>query len=252
MRTFLLTGLMLMPFAAAAAQSGDDGQPRIIVAGTGVASVAPDRVSIGYAIHGEGATSDEALTAMVARRKAIDGGLATFAAKPEARASQVNIQEVRGRDCNRAPYGGPKLSTGECAIIGYTADLQMEIRTSAVKDAGTIVGLIGRLGGTNPRIERFFLASDLDARKKATAEALADAKQQADAIAAGSGVKLGRLLSASNTSFNGAQPYDEIVLSARAVSAPAPPPPPPPVAVDITARPIETQVRVQVVYAIQP
>jgi uncharacterized protein YggE len=251
MRFALMPALILLPLSAVGAQAGDEQIPRIIVAGTGVASVAPDRVAIGYGVHGEGVTSDEALTAMVAKRKAIDGGLVGFAARPQARASQVTIAEVRGRDCNRAPYGGPKLSTGECAIIGYTADMTMEIHTDAVKDAGTIVGLIGRLGGANPRIERFFLASDADARKKATAEALADAKRQAEEIAQGAGVRLGRLLSASNTGFNGTQPYDEILLSARTVSPPAPPPPPP-VAVEMSARPIETQVRVQIVYAIQP
>jgi uncharacterized protein YggE len=253
MRYALMPSLILLPLSAAAAQAVDDPQPRIIVAGTGSVSVPPDRVSIAYGVHGEGATSDEAVTAMVAKRKAIDGGLVSFAAKPEARTSQVYISEVRGRDCNRAPYGGPRLSVGECAVIGYMADLAMEIRSDAVRDAGTIVGLIGRLGATNPRIERFFLASDADARKKATIEALADAKRQAEAIAEGTGVRLGKLISASNTGSNLSPPYDDITVSARRVIAPpVPPPPPPPVPVDIAARPIETQVRVQVVYAIQP
>ncbi|QJU57565.1 SIMPL domain-containing protein [Sphingomonas sp. AP4-R1] len=252
MRATLIACLGLALPAAAAAQAAEDPQPRIIVSGAGTASTAPDRVGIGYGVHGEGATSDEAVSAMVAKRKAIDGGLAGFAARPQARASQVTIVEVRGRDCNRNTYSNPRLSTGECAIIGYTADLTMDLQTDAVKEAGTIVGLIGRLGGTNPRIERFFLASDADARKRATAEALADAKRQAEAIAAGTDVRLGRLLSASNTGYNGMPAYDEIRLSAHAVSAPPPPPPPPPIPVDLTPRPIETQVRVQVVYAIAP
>lgn len=252
MRVTLIACLGLALPAATAAQAAEDPQPRIIVSGAGTVSTAPDRAGISYNVHGEGTTSDEAVTAMVAKRKAIDGGLASFAAKPQARASQVVIAEVRGRDCNRNNYGTPRLSTGECAIIGYTADLTMDVQTDAVKEAGTIVGLIGRLGGTGPRIERFFLASDTDARKRATAEALADAKRQAEAIAAGTGVQLGRLLSASNTSYNGAPAYDEIRLGARAVAAPPPPPPPPPIPVDLTPRPIETQVRVQVVYAIAP
>ncbi|WP_293968395.1 SIMPL domain-containing protein [Sphingomonas sp.] len=244
--------LFLLPLAAAPALAAEDPQPRIIVAGTGTASAAPDRVTIAYGVHGEGTTSDEAVSAMVARRKAIETGLGGFTAKAQSRASQVSIAEVRGRDCNRNSYGTPRLSVGECAIIGYTADLTMDVRTDAVKDAGTIVGLIGRLGGSNPRIERFFLADDTDVRRKATAAALADAKQQAEAIAAGTGVRLGRLLSASNNGSNGPGPYDEIMVTAQRVAAPPPPPPPPPIAVDIMARPIETQVRVQVVYAIQP
>lgn len=69
---------------------------------------------------------------------------------------------MRGRDCNRNTYGNPRLSTGECAIVGYTANIQMEVRTAAVNEAGTMVSLAGRLGATNPRIDRFFLAGQGD------------------------------------------------------------------------------------------
>lgn len=211
----------------------------------------PDRTVVSFSIHGEGTTSDEAVRAMVARRDTIEKGLSGITAGPDIRAAQVAIAEVRGRDCNRNIYGNPQLSTGECAIVGYTADLQIEVRTTAVNEAGTMVSLAGRLGATNPRIDRFFLAEDKEIRRRGIAEALAEAKLQAEAIARASGVRLGGVISVSNLSFNGPGPYDEIVAKAR-VSAPPPPPPPPPVAVGLKPRAIENQVKVQVVYAIQP
>jgi uncharacterized protein YggE len=58
MRFALMPALILLPLSAVGAQAGDEQIPRIIVAGTGVASVAPDRVAIGYGVHGEGVTSD--------------------------------------------------------------------------------------------------------------------------------------------------------------------------------------------------
>ena len=115
-----------------------------------------------------------------------------------------------------------------------------------------MVSLAGRLGATNPRIDRFFLAEDKEIRRRGVAQALAEAKLQAEAIARASGVRLGGVLSVSNLSFNGPGPYDDIVVTAQHASAPPPPPPPPPVAVELKPRAIETQVKVQVVYAIQP
>ena len=242
---------ILVP-CAAIAQTGDDPRPRIVVTSAATIPSPPDRAVVSFSIHGEGATSDEAVRAMVAKRNTIEKGLAGISAGPDIRAAQVGIAEVRGRDCNRNTYGNPQLSTGECAIVGYTANLQMEVRTTAVNEAGTLVSLAGRLGATNPRIDRFFLAEDKEIRRRGIAEALVEAKLQAEAIARASGVKLGGVLSVSNLSFNGPGPYDEIVATAQSVSAPPPPPPPPPVAVGLKPRAIETQVKVQVVYAIQP
>ena len=245
----------LLPFltpCAAIAQSDEHPSPRIVVTSAATIPSPPDRAVVSFSVHGEGATSDEAVRAMVAKRDAIEKGLASVSAQPDIRAAQVGLAEVRGRDCNRNTYGNPRLSTGECAIVGYTADLQMEVRTAAVNEAGTMVSLAGRLGATNPHIDRFFLAEDKEIRRRGITEALAEARLQAETIARASGVRLGSVLSVSNLSFNGPGPFDEIVATAQRVSAPPPPPPPQPVAIGLKPRAIETQVRVQVVYAIQP
>jgi uncharacterized protein YggE len=248
----LASVLPLLVPSAAIAQTGEDARPRIIVSSAATIPSPPDRAVVSFSVHGEGTTSDEAVRAMVAKRDAIEKGLAGISAGSDIRAAQIGIAEVRGRDCNRNTYGNPRLSTGECAIVGYTADIQMEVRTAAVNEAGTMVSLAGRLGATNPRIDRFFLAEDKEIRRRGVAQALAEAKLQAEAIARASGVRLGGVLSVSNLSFNGPGPYDDIVVTAQHASAPPPPPPPPPVAVGLKPRAIETQVKVQVVYAIQP
>ncbi|UAK26234.1 SIMPL domain-containing protein [Sphingomonas nostoxanthinifaciens] len=252
MRTLVLV-LTLMP---AVAQAADTPPPRIVVSANGHASTMPDRAEISYTVHGEGTTSDEAVRALVAKRVAIDGGLATFKAQPQA--SNVSVGEVRGRDCNTRGFGNPHLSTGECAIVGYTADLFVRVRTGAVKDAGTIVGLIGRLGGTNPHIQTFQVSDDAAARRAAMTEAFAAARAQAQAVAAAAGVHLGPIIQATDGSFGGLFGSDDIVLSGSRVDAPsimsvpAPPPPPPPVPMALTPQPIETTARVTVIYQIVP
>ena len=242
----LLTLLVATPAFA------EDPSPRISVMGNATVSTPPDRAQINFTVHGEGATSDEAVTALAAKRKAIEAGLARYAAKAELGASRVAVNEVRGAACNRPMYNAPKLSTGECAIIGYVADLQITLRTTAVSDAGTIVGLIGRLGGTNPVLDHFSLGSDGDAQRRATTAAIADARRQADALAAGAGVKLGELISVSNAGLVYQPAMADMIVTANMIAPPPPPPAPqaPAIPVDLHPRPIETQARVTMVYAI--
>lgn len=238
--------LLAVPTATVAA---DEPPPRIVVSGTGTVTTPPDIATIEYRVVGEGATSDAAVSAMVAKRARIAGGLASLDPRLRSRASEVSVAEVRSPDCRRQ-YGQPQLSTGACAISGYVASLQMTIRTGTVTEAGTAVGLIGRLEGSDPRLTGFELADAGAAQRRAIAAALADAKAKAQAVAAGSGVALGRLLSVSTNGYGGVQPEEVGVSAVRAVSAPPPPPPPPPIAVDLTPRPIETRTQVTVSYAI--
>ncbi|MDB5712017.1 MAG: hypothetical protein JWL96_4087, partial [Sphingomonas bacterium] len=153
---------------------------------------------------------------MVARRVKIDAGLALFR-QIEARASQVSVREVRSRECQPG-YGAPTLSTGACAIIGYVAELSVSVRTTLPKQAGTIVGLLGHEGASNPSLGGFALADPGAAQRRAIAAALDDAHRKAEAIAAGTGVKVGRLVSA--TSGNG---YNEVQAQDGVRDLPPPP-----------------------------
>jgi uncharacterized protein YggE len=225
--------------------------PRIMVTGSGSVFTPPDLAVITYRVHGEGQTSDDAVGALVAKRKAVDAGMRGLVEEP-ARGGEISIRDVRSRDCSASNYGQPQLSTGACAIIGYVADLQLEIRTRNVAKAATAAGLIGRLGGSDPRVAAFILADPRPAQRRAMAAALADAKVRAQAIADGAGVRLGPIQSVSDG--NRIETPEEIVVTA---SAPPPPPPPPPpvyapITVDVTPRPIETEARANVVYQIMP
>lgn len=223
--------------------------PRIMVTGSGSVFTPPDLAVITYRVHGEGRTSDDAVGALVAKRKAVDAGTRGLVGEP-ATGGEVSIQEVRSRDCTASNYGQPQLSTGACVIIGYVADLGLEIRTRNIARAATAAGLIGRLGGTDPRVASYQLADPRPAQRRAMAAALADAKVRAQAIADGAGVRLGPIQSVSDG--NRIETPEEIVVTAAAAPPPPPPPPPTPIAVDVTPRPIETEARANVVHQIMP
>ena len=250
MRHGLLAGLA---FCSTAAMAADEPRPRISVNGTGSVETPPDIATISYRIVGEGPTSDVAVTALVAKRGRIAVGLAALDRRIEPRASEVAIAEVRAPEC-RQDYGRPRLSTGPCAITGYVATVQMTVRTTAVKQSGTLVRLIGRLEGSEPRLTGFALADPGAAQRRAIAAALVDAKAKAQAIASGTGATLGRLIAASNSSYGEARflRVQDDGAAPPPLPPPPPPPAPPPIAVDLTPRPVETQAQVSVTYEIAP
>ena len=240
--------LILLAAVPAPAAAADRPPPRITVTGSASVATPPDVATVGYSVHGEGATPDAALGMLVAKRTAIDGGLAGLAGATPGEGGEVSVREVRGHDCNRDGNDEPQLSTGACAIIGYTADLSLRFRTAAVRDAGTMAGLIARLGGSNARVEGFALTDETPARRRAVAAALADARQKADAIAVAAGVRLGSVLSASDGSGG---PAEDVVVTGSRASAPALVTPPP-ILLDTKPQLIQTAAQITVVYQIAP
>jgi uncharacterized protein YggE len=223
---------------------------RIQVTGYGEVKYMPDIATITYIVRGEGATSDDAVRAMTGSAARIDSALAAIDRAAEPRTSEVKVEQVRSDDCKEQQYGRPQLSTGACAISGYVATQTVTLRTTAVEDAGTMVGLVGRAGGLNPRIENFTIRDSRPQQQQAIAAALADAASKAAAMAAASRVGLGPILQIDSERRNDAQQI--VVSGSRINSLPvAAPPPPPPVPVKLTPELLSTDSYVTVMYEIE-
>jgi uncharacterized protein YggE len=110
-----------------------------------------------------------------------------------------------------------------------------------------MVGLAGREGAFDPKIESFGLADDSRARKQAIAAALTDARAKAEAIASGSNARLGPVLSVSldGASDDRAMSAQDIVVSGSRIRMQNAP-----VTVKVDPGPVETTARVTVTYAI--
>jgi len=145
-----LKQITLIPLAliACPALAVEPAPSRIVVEGFGSVETPPDIASISYSVRGEGASSDAATAAMVAAQDKIEAAITGFVTSAEIKSGKVKIDAVRGKDCN--DDDNPRLSAGVCAITGYVAQMPITLRTAALKDAGTIVGLIGREGGITP------------------------------------------------------------------------------------------------------
>ncbi|MGI4730217.1 MAG: SIMPL domain-containing protein [Janthinobacterium lividum] len=244
MRAIAAVVLLATPAIALAA---DEPTPRIIVAGTGSVQTPPDRATVGYTVRGEGATSDAAVAALVESRQRIEAGLGALARPVTIHAGKVAIRAVHDPRCKTDDDDAPRLTSGTCAIVGYTAQIGSTLETGAVAQVGTVVGVLGRGGAIDPHVEDFALSHPRDAERQALAVALADARRKAEAVAQGSGVRLGRLLTVS-TDPDRSDAQDVVVTGNR---VPAPPVvSPPPIVVDVAPAPVETQARVSVTYAI--
>jgi hypothetical protein len=233
-------GLQLVPVPA-----------RIEVTGYGEVKTMPDMATISYTARGEGPTSDDAVRAMTSSGLRIQAALHAIDASAEPNTREVRIAVVRSNDCKEQSYGPPQLSTGACATSGYVATQSVTLRTRAVKDAGTMVGLVGRAGGLNPQINSFDQGDSRAVQQQAIAAAIADAQSKAAAIAAATHVQLGSILNVTSGPRNDRQ---EIVVSGsrlQRVNSPPPPPPPPPVPVNVVPEPLTTNSFVTVIYAIQ-
>lgn len=245
----VLVGGLAQNAAAQPVIEGVPPQPRIEITGFGEVKTMPDVATISYTIRGEGTSSDDAVHAMTASEARIQAALRAIDPAAEPLTSEVHVAAVKSDDCKDQPYGNPQLSTGVCAIVGYVATQSVTLRSTSVKDAGTMVGLVSRAGGINPRISGFSVLDTHPAQAQAIAAALADAAAKASAIAAASHVQLGQILNINSGPRTDAQ---EIVLRGTRVNSlavPAPPPPPP-VVVNVQPEPLTTTSYITVTYAI--
>ena len=234
--------LIVAVLAQAAAGSALPSTIRVV--GHGVARMPPDFAVIRMAVRGEGATSDDAVRALVAKREAVEGALA---GKAEVRTGKLSVEAARDKACDGSDDNDrARLSAGECEVKGYVATLALTARVATPTEAGTLLGLAGRLGATDLSLDTFGLRDPATAQRAALADAIRDAREQASAIAAASHVSLGRLKRVEDERAGLSQAQDIVVTASRLRS------PPPPVALRLSPEPIETEATLVVEFEVGP
>ena len=248
MRRFALALLFTLGSPAWAETSSTS---QILVSAVGTVKSPPDMVTVGFTLRGEGATSDAAVTNLRNGATKMSAGLSDLLGKAtDYHSSTFSIAQVRSKDCDASNYGQQRLSTGPCAIVGYVATMPVTVDTPRVADAGTLTGVISRLGGVDAGIRNFWLRDESAARRRAMQAALDNGHDQARLIAEGSRATLGPILRVQDANY---QELSIDMAPPQAAGAPPPsppPPPPPPVRVDMAPEPIQTTVRLMLAYGI--
>ena len=133
----LVIGLVASIATPAVGQTSATQARTIDVSGHGRVSLAPDTANIHYWVRGEGKTSDEATRAMADSQARVESGLKAFlGTDSQITNNDLVIIEVRDPNC-KVENGRAALSEGQCAIIGYLAQIQSDVRTSSVARSGT-------------------------------------------------------------------------------------------------------------------
>ena len=224
-------------------------EPRIIVEGEGSVRTPPNIATISYELRGEGKTSDDAARSLVEKASQIESALRTLDPGIEPKAGAVEFAEARGPACKSDEYDDrARLSVGPCAVVGYVATQSVSARTQRVEESGTLVGLAGRNGATEPKIASFELSDDREQKRQAIAAAIANARAKAQAIAESSGTSLGPVQSIALD--RAGDDAEIIVVTGARLSSPnflqSTP-----IQIRVSPQPIETSAKVTVSFAIQ-
>lgn len=248
MRSLMLgAGIILGVMIGQGAAAQDRDAQTIQVVASGSVETPPETATITYRVRGEGMKPDDVTRALADRRTRIEKALASVAGvKLQIHTGDLEITEVRGKECTEERrFDTPRLSTGACAIEGYVAEMEVTVTAMPVDKAGTLTGLAAREGATGAKLTGFGILDPRAAHKRAMVAAVANGTAEAEAIAAASAVKLGRLVRASDS--------DASVLSVDGITADdigALPNSPAPVTILIAPKAVETNARLVLTFEV--
>ncbi len=187
-QTALLVSLVLVCGARAAEE-----QASISVTGRGEHSGSPDRAVISFAVETTAphaaAAMDENANKSRAVTEAIKGAIS---GRDRVTTAGFSLDPVYDHRRNRPPDAPPE-------ITGYVARNQVSVETSDTTGVGRLIDLAAKAGANRISGLHFTLEDQDKAREHALRSATADAKRQAETVAASLGVRLGRVLRATTS-----------------------------------------------------
>lgn len=213
---FLTFGLLAFAAPASAQTQTPQGPPVIVTSGEGVVHIAPDRAWVTIAAETRDKSAQaaqtantQAMTAVIAQIKA--AGVAADAIQTSGYTMQPEFDYANGRQ----------------SLRDYVARNQVQVRVDTLPKLGEILTAAVGTGATNVSGVRFDLKNREAVERQALTEAVRDARARADAIAAGAGVQIDRVLRIQEERQPMARTLDS--LSPRAAMMAASPAPPVPV-----------------------
>lgn len=162
----------------AGAPSGPVG---ITVTGIGSVKAAPDQAEFSFGVESQGQTADEALAKNnAAVQKVINAIKSAGIASGDIQTQQVSVY--------------PRYSSDGQQIVGFTASNSVSVKIRDVSKAGAVVEAAVKAGANQVYGPTFSIAEQSGLYKDALDDAYADASSKAEALAAVTGVSLGKVI----------------------------------------------------------
>lgn len=206
------------PLAPAFAQEAAAKNERFItIQGFGSISAVPDKATLSGGVTTDAETAADALASNSAALNAVLAALkdAGVEAK-DIQTSNFSVQPRYGDYSKSAPSGLPKIE-------GYQVSNTVSVRVNDLERLGPLLDTMVTSGANTINGISFEVTGSNEKRDAAREAAVADARRKAELFAKASGVKLGRVMSMSESGDGGPQPrYRMAAMAMEAAAAPAP------------------------------
>lgn len=200
--------------SAAEAQTVVQGPPAISVTGHAAVMATPDQAEIDVGVVTRAETSREASTRNAREaERIIDRLRRTVGGGATVRSVTYSV---------RPEYSAPRDGR-EPTITGYTATNVVRVTMPDVSRVGEVIDAATAAGANRIDRIRFSLRDEASLRAKALAAAAAKARAQAEALASALGVRIIRVLAASDASSPPVRPFADLQPARLAAEAAATP-----------------------------
>lgn len=217
--------LLALPSFAAAQQTTalSPGETLLEVQATGEVRIRPDTALVTVGVVTTGSTAREATDANARQMTAVIAAVrGAGVAQRDVRTQQINVQP-------RFARGNQYDFEGQAQITGYVARNSAAVTVSKLATAPDVVAAAFGAGANSVSGPNLGTADPQVGMREAREEALKNARTEADAYAAGLGMRVARVIRLSERGSYVRPTSEIIVTGSRAVGAPPAPPPPPPI-----------------------
>ena len=198
-------------FAQPAPVPGSQRAPTVTASGDAVVYAKPDLARIEIGVVAQASTAQAASQQNAGRLQSVLEKLrSALGAKAEIRTMGYSLNPN---------YQYPRPG-GQPTISGYTASNTVQVSTDDLAGLGKLIDAVTEAGATNIQQLQFTLKDESQARAEALRQAVAAARSNAEAMASGMGLKLGRVLSLEQGSPQVIRPVVPLMASAARDATP--------------------------------
>lgn len=176
------------------AQGTYTGEVTISVSGTGDAVAVPDIGQFSFDVQAEADTAEVAQQDSAERINTIIAWLEESGVAEKDIKTQSYTLNPRYRYEERACTAGGYCPPGERVLSGYEVRQSVSVRVQDLDNASSLVSGVGERGATNISGLNFTIDDESTLEAEARAEAIADAKEQAEVLAAELGMRIDELV----------------------------------------------------------
>jgi len=203
---------LCIPLTASAQQPSVPSEPLVITSGQGIVQAAPDRAWVTVGAESRAASAREAQRLNTAAMTPIQEKLRGAGIQPDAIKTVVYDVQYEWDYVNNRRVGK-----------GYVARNTIEVRVDAIDRVGDILEIAGASGATSLGGVRFDLKDRSKLEREALRLAVEDARAKADAVAAGAGRSIDRIVRIEEQSVSGGPVPVMYRREAQVAAAGAPP-----------------------------